>query len=111
MSDPAAPAPQGQQVQIRVDETKMQTSYANTIRTSTTADEIVLDFGLNMPQQSREGQPMMVFAIGSRVVMNWSGAKRLAASLQQAVAAYEQRFGAIDLSARQPGQPGPTAGG
>jgi hypothetical protein len=96
-------SPKQQQVQIRVDESKMTTAYANTIRTSTTADEIVLDFGINLPQQQGQDQPMtMVFAVGSRVVMNWTGAKRLTASLQQAVAAYEQRFGAIDMSPKQP---------
>lgn len=95
--------PGQQQIQVRVDESKMSTSYANTIRTSTTADEIVLDFGLNMPQQGGPDQQMqMVFAVGSRVVMNWVGAKRLTASLQQAINAYEQRFGEIDMNPKQP---------
>ena len=44
--------PQGQQqVQLRIDESKMNTTYANTIRTSTTNDELVMDFGLNLPMQ------------------------------------------------------------
>lgn len=94
---PASPQSQ-QQVQIRVDETKMTTSYANTIRTNTSLDEIVLDFGLNLPMQTGQGQqPTMVFAVGSRVVMNWAGAKRLASSLQQAITSYEERFGEISL--------------
>ena len=37
------------QVQLRIDESKMNTTYANTIRTSTTQDEVVLDFGMNLP--------------------------------------------------------------
>jgi hypothetical protein len=98
--------PQQQQVQIRVDESKMVTSYANTIRTSTTADEIILDFGINMPTQGGQDQQVqMLFAVGSRVVMNWVGAKRLAASIAQAVNAYEQRFGEIDMNPKQPVQP------
>lgn len=95
--------PQQQQVQIRIDESKMQTAYANTIRTATTGDELVLDFGLNLPMQQQQGQPpTMVFAVGSRVVMNWSGAKRLLGSLAQTVQAYEKAYGTIEVNPRQP---------
>ena len=98
-----APNPQhGQQVQLRIDESKMSTTYANTIRTSTTQDEIILDFGINLPQQQTKEGVAMVFSVGSRVVMNWVGAKRLAASLAQAVGGYEQRFGEIDMNPKQP---------
>ncbi len=84
-------APQGQQqVSIRIDESKMVTTYANTIRTTNTQDEVVLDFGLNIPMQSPEGQAAMHFSIGSRVVLNWNGAKRLAVSLSDLVRRYEQ---------------------
>lgn len=95
---------QSRQIQLRIDESKMTTTYANTIRTSTTLDEVVLDFGLNMPmQQAPNQQPMMVFAVGSRVVLNWASAKRLAATIGQAVQAYEERHGAIEIN--PPGQP------
>ncbi|MCB9847615.1 MAG: DUF3467 domain-containing protein [Phycisphaeraceae bacterium] len=91
--------PQGgqQQVQIRVDESRMNTTYSNTIRTTTTADEVVLDFGLNLPAQGPQGQHAMIFAVGSRIVLNWSGAKRLISSLSQVVRAYEDQFGTIEL--------------
>jgi len=102
--------PQQQQVEIRVDESKMSTTYANTIRTSTTVDELVLDFGLNLTAPAGQNEPVrMVFSVGSRVVMNWTGAKRLLASLQQAVGAYEREFGAIDINSRLPH--GRSAGG
>jgi hypothetical protein len=106
---PAAPnTPAGgqqQQVQIRIDESKMQTTYCNTIRTATTSDELVLDFGLNLPAQQQQGQqPTMMFSVGSRVVMNWPTAKRLLMSLQQAVSGYEQAYGEIDIQPRRSGQ-------
>ncbi|MGD9691697.1 MAG: DUF3467 domain-containing protein [Phycisphaerales bacterium] len=93
-----------QQIQIRIDESKMTTAYANTIRTSTTPDEVVLDFGLNMPAQGQDGKPMMVFAVGSRVVMSWVSAKRLLGSLQGAIGQYEQQFGEIKLQRGNGGQ-------
>ncbi len=102
-----ADQPQQQQVQLRIDESKMNTTYANTIRTSTTNDEVVLDFGINLPVPGPDNQPMLMFSVGSRVVMNWSGAKRLAISLGQVVRQYEERNGEINLGQQQPGRPAP----
>jgi hypothetical protein len=90
------------QVQLRIDESKMSTTYANTIRTSTTQDEVVLDFGMNLPVPGPDNQnPTLVFNVGSRVVMNWAGAKRLAISLGQVVRQFEERSGEINLGQQQ----------
>jgi hypothetical protein len=96
--------PQERQIQLRIDESRMNTTYANTIRTSTMQDEMVMDFGINMPMPTQDGQGMLVFSVGSRVVMNWSAAKRLAISLGQAVRQYEETNGEIKL--QQGGQSG-----
>jgi hypothetical protein len=96
---------QQQQVQLRIDESKMSTTYANIIRTSTTGEEVVLDFGLNLPAQTNDGSPALQFNVGSRVVMNWLAAKRLAISLGQVIRAFEERNGEIPL------QPQPRAAG
>jgi hypothetical protein len=93
------------QIQLRIDESKMVTTYANTIRTSTMPDEMVLDFGMNMPMPTPEGQNVLLFSVGARVVMNWSAAKRLAISLGQAVRQYEEQNGEIKFQG-QPGGPG-----
>jgi hypothetical protein len=101
MSD--ANAPESRQVQLRIDESKMVNTYANTIRTSTTQDEVVLDFGINLPTPGPDNQPMLSFNVGSRVIMNWAGAKRLAMSLGQIVRQYEERNGEIRLDRGQGG--------
>ena len=99
--------PQQRQVQLRIDESKMHTTYANTIRTSTTPEEVVLGFGMNLPMPASEGQqPVIMFNVGGRVVLNWRGAKRLAISLGQAIRQYEDRHGEINLNA----QTGPDGG-
>jgi hypothetical protein len=95
-----------QQIQLRIDESKMATTYANTIRTSTMPDEIVMDFGMNMPMPTPDNQPILVFNVGSRVIMNWQAAKRLAISLGQAVRQFEEQNGEIKLQGGQ-GQGGP----
>jgi hypothetical protein len=100
--------PQQQQIQLRIDESKMTSTYANTIRTSNTQDEVVMDFGMNLPMQMPGQAPMIVFSVGSRVIMNWAGAKRLVMSLGNAVRQYEEQFGTIELSPNQ--QPRPSSG-
>ncbi|MBK9189557.1 MAG: DUF3467 domain-containing protein [Phycisphaerales bacterium] len=91
--------PESRQIQLRIDESKMVTTYANTIRTSTTNDEVVLDFGMNLPVPGPDNNnPSLLFSVGSRVVMNWGGAKRLAISLGQIIRQYEERNGEIQLN-------------
>lgn len=101
---------QQQQVQLRIDESKMHTTYANTIRSSTTQDEVVLDFGINLPMQGNDGQPVLNFSVGSRIVTNWAGAKRLAISMGQMVRQYEERNGEIQLQRGNAPAPRPGEG-
>jgi hypothetical protein len=100
-----ADQPQQQQVELRIDESKMHNTYANTIRTSTTGDEVVLDFGMNLPTPTPDNRPALLFSVGSRVVMNWRGAKRLAISLGQVIRQFEEANGEIQLN------PAPAKGG
>jgi len=101
--------PQQQQVQLQINDAQMTTTYANTIRTSTTMDEVVLDFGINMPAPTPDNRPMLRFDVSNRVVMNWKGAKRLAISLGQVIRQFEQSNGEISLE--QPQRPAAPSGG
>lgn len=102
---------QQRQVQVRIDETKMVSTYANTIRTSPLQDEVVVDFGMNMPIPSGpDGQAVIAFNVGSRVILNWAGAKRLAISLGQMVRQFEERNGEIQLNAPRQGGAGGAGG-
>ena len=99
----AQPAPQGEQrqIQIRMDDSQMRSSYANGFRTNTTAEEIIVDFGLNLPvlpgQQSDKQE--MLLKLDTRVIMNYYSAKRLALTLSQMVHQHEQQFGELQLDA------------
>lgn len=99
-----------QQVQLRVDEREMDTSYANAFRTNGTAEEVMLDFGVNLvtpaAQQEQEQQPSILFKIENRVIMNYYSAKRLAITLSQLVRRHEQDFGELemDVNKRRKGQ-------
>jgi hypothetical protein len=88
------------QVRLRVDEREMETTYANAFRTNGTAEEVILDLGLNLLRpsgpQSQE-PPEILFQAGERIVMNWYSAKRLAITLSQLVRRHEQQFGELEL--------------
>ena len=91
-----------QQVQLMLDESQMRTSFSNAYRIHTTAEEVVLDFGFNMANPNPQGGPQqLLFRVTDRVIMSYPNVKRLAASLGQLVARYEQQFGQIPT---QPGQ-------
>ncbi|MDP7162911.1 MAG: DUF3467 domain-containing protein [Phycisphaerae bacterium] len=85
-------------LRIRMDERDVRTSYANGFRTNGTAEEVILDFGLNIvtPTQSKE-QPEVIFQINNRVILNYYSAKRLALTLGQLVRRHEERFGELEL--------------
>ncbi len=88
-----------QQVRLRLDEHAMATTYANFFRTNGTAEEVMLDFGVNTvaPAQQQGGQPEIAVAVTNRVIMNYYSAKRLALTLGQLITRHEEQFGALEL--------------
>ena len=96
-------AGQQQNVQVLLDERDLKTTYSNAYRIHTSAEEVVLDLGFNMPNPNVQPgqQAQLLFKVTDRVIMSYSNAKRLTASLQQLIKRYEQQFGEIPM---QPGQ-------
>jgi hypothetical protein len=100
-----------QQVRLRIDDHDMTTIYSNAFRTNTTAEEIILDFGMNVvvPAQRAPGaeaagaEPAgdILFRLNNRVVMNYYTAKRLALLLGQLVRRHEEQFGELKLNAAE----------
>lgn len=100
-----------QQVRLRVDERNLGTSYSNAFRTNASAEEVILDFGLNLLIPANQGpdataqpnQPAgdILFQANHRVVMNYYTAKRLALTLGQVVRRHEERFGELKLNAAE----------
>lgn len=88
-----------QQVRLRIDERNMRSCYANAFRTNGTAEEVILDFGLNLinPATQEQGQPEIVFQVSERVIMNYYSAKRLAITLSQLIRRHEEQFGELEL--------------
>ena len=100
----STPAPGGDQnVQVLLDERDLKTMYSNAYRIHTSAEEVVVDLGFNMPNPNPNapGGATLLFKVTDRAVLSYTNAKRLAMSLSQLIKRYEQQFGEIQT---QPGQ-------
>ena len=100
--DPSAAAQQ--QVQLVVDEKDLKSVFANAYRIYTTAEEVVIDLGFNMPDPNPQGgTARLLFKVTDRVIMSYASTKRLSQSINQLVQRYEQQFGPIQTrpTARQ----------
>jgi len=99
------------QMRVGMDERNMRTSYANAFRTNGTAEEVMLDFGLNVmnpnPNREKQQEPDVIFQINDRIILNYYSAKRLAITLSQLIRRHEDRFGELelDVSKRQKDTP------
>ena len=88
-------------VRVRIDESNVKTSYASGFRPAATAEEVILDFGLNMTRMTgqKDVPYEVVFQANNRVIMNYYATKRLAIALGQLVRRYEDQFGELELNA------------
>jgi hypothetical protein len=88
-----------QQVRVRIDEREVNTAYANAFRANATAEEIILDFGLNVlnPASQQQEMPEIIFSIDQRIIMNYYSVKRLALTLGQMIRRHEEQFGELEL--------------
>jgi hypothetical protein len=94
---PIEPQAGQQQVQLHIDEREMRTIYANGFRTNATAEEVMIDFGVNVSAPTGKTTPEILFQISSRVIMNYYSAKRLALTLTQLLHRHEEQFGVLEL--------------
>lgn len=88
-------------IRVTIDERNLQTNYVSGFRPTMTAEEVILDFGLNLirPTGNKEHPAELVFQANNRLIMSYYSAKRLAIALGQIVRQFEQQFGEIELNA------------
>jgi len=90
------------QIRVNIDEGNLKTSYASGFRPTATAEEVMLDFGLNLIRpsgQQQQGVREVVFQANNRIIMNYYCAKRLALALGHIIRRFEQEFGELELDA------------
>jgi hypothetical protein len=88
-------------VRVRIDESNVKTSYASGFRPIVTAEEVILDFGMNLARLTgdKESPYEVVFQANNRVIMSYYSTKRLAIALGQVVRRFEEKFGELELNA------------
>src|SRR5687767_6946067 len=77
---PQQPGQQGQNIQVFLDERDLRSIYANSCRIHVTTDEVVLEFGFNMPNPNphpQGGQIQQLYKVHDRVIMSYPNIKRL----------------------------------
>lgn len=89
------------QIRVALDERNLQTTYVSGFRPMMTAEEVMLDLGLNVmrPTGNKEHPVELVFQASNRLIMSYYCAKRLTIALGQIVQQFEQQFGEIELNA------------
>ncbi|HET6324130.1 MAG TPA: DUF3467 domain-containing protein [Planctomycetaceae bacterium] len=97
---PAAPAAGDvpQQPTVHVDDSVCTAGYANFCRVSSTAEELILDLGLN-PHPYATGEATV--KVSQRIIMNHFTAKRLLAALGMALQRHESAFGLVETDIRK----------
>ncbi len=86
---------QNQQRPILIDDKHARSSYANFCRVTGSAEELIVDFGLNAQPIGANDQPV---DINHRIVLNYYTAKRLLHALHVSVQRHEQVFGEIETN-------------
>ena len=83
---------------LPVDMSKTQTAYGNFVRVTSTPEEMLIDFGLNIQNDKTRKMPIEV---NQRVVMNYYTAKRMMSAIQIALDRHEKTFGPIETDVRK----------
>ncbi len=79
------------------DDSKMTSTYANVCNVSSTREEVVVVFGTNQAWKGSEEK--VTVELSDRIILSPFAAKRLSLLLNNVVAQYESRFGALTIAA------------
>jgi hypothetical protein len=85
------------QMQVKWDDSKLRTSYANVCNVMSTREEVVLMFGVN--QAWHGGQKEVTVQLTDRIILSPHAAKRLSVLLDNLLKQHEGRFGQLNLQA------------
>lgn len=78
-----------------IDESRMEPFYANFFRVTNTAEEVVIDLGLNTATADTQHIPVV---LEKRLVLNHYTAKRLFQALGITLERHEKSFGVIETN-------------
>lgn len=83
------------QPQVKWDDSKMRSSYANVCNVASTREEVVVLFGIN--QAWHAGQKEVTVQLTDRIILSPLAAKRLSIVLGNILREHEARFGPLTV--------------
>lgn len=86
---------QTRQAQLRWDDGKMATSFANVVNIQSTREQVDLFFGTNQTWNIANEKTLSI-ELSNRVILSPFAAKRLSLALASVLREYETRYGALD---------------
>ena len=94
--------------QLRWDDARMQTRYANVVQVTGTREEIAILLGTHQIWQKDKDIKEVVVPLEERILLNPAAAKRLMLQLGILLRGYESRYGQIPLEGVGRPEPLPT---
>jgi hypothetical protein len=95
---PPAGLPAQQPEQVKIEDANALACYANFCRVTGTAEELILDFGLNPQMTTPSPEPIV---IKQRIVTNLFTAKRLLQVLEMTIQRHEAAFGVLETDVQR----------
>ncbi len=92
----AAPRANGRDAQVRWDDSRMATAFANVVNVQSTREQVDLFFGTNQTWNIQNERAVTV-ELSNRVILSPFAAKRLWIVLGGVLREYEQRYGTLDI--------------
>ena len=90
----ASPDPAGgEERRVRLDTTRMKSSYCNVCNATSTREEVVINFGLNQSWDRADGD--LEIEIQHRIIMSPHAAGKLREILNELIEGYESRYGPL----------------
>ena len=80
--------------ELRWDDSKMATSFANVVNIQSTREQVDLLFGISQTASTAIDNVLSI-AVSNRIILSPFAAKRLSAALDSVLREYESRYGAI----------------
>ena len=97
-STPGGSAPQSQvrEAQLRWDDQKMVTSFANVVNIQSTREQVDLFFGTNQTWNAANEKTLTI-ELSNRIILSPFAAKRLSEALNGVLREYEGRYGKLSV--------------